>query len=193
MPIHILCHPSLSYTSSFWFCFSLYHWDLHLDSTLSFMTAPSMVGAHFLFRLMTASPKSSLNHRRPLHYALHRNEVKRWKEFDGRNYELLYMTATLVQICATSVVSIENVLQCIAAYIVIAWLGSSSSYPACIESMYVQHSCDRLWLHTSPYGHLSIIVMALEYLGIEYLVSGVTWRCTPCVILSMCRRCAGSI
>ena len=30
-----------------------------------------------------------------LHYALCRNEVKRRKEFDGRNYELFYMTATL--------------------------------------------------------------------------------------------------
>ena len=30
-----------------------------------------------------------------LHYALHMNEVKRWKEFDGRNYELFYMTTTL--------------------------------------------------------------------------------------------------
>ena len=30
-----------------------------------------------------------------VHYALHRNEVKRRKEFDGRNYKLLYMTATL--------------------------------------------------------------------------------------------------
>ena len=33
VPIHILCHPSLSHASSFWFCFSLYHPDLHLDST----------------------------------------------------------------------------------------------------------------------------------------------------------------
>ena len=35
VPIHILHHPSLSYASSFWFCFSLYHWNLHLDITFS--------------------------------------------------------------------------------------------------------------------------------------------------------------
>ena len=33
-----------------------------------------------------------------MHYALHMNEVKRWKEFDGRYYELFYMTTTLIYI-----------------------------------------------------------------------------------------------
>ena len=47
------------------------------------------------------------------------------------------------------------------------------------------------WLHASPYRYLSDLEMAIEYLG-EYLSLGVTWRCTPHLILSTCRWCAGS-
>ena len=50
------------------------------------------------------------------------------------------MTTTLPPISATSVVSIENVLQCITAYVVVARLGSSKfnlKQSCVIESMHV--------------------------------------------------------
>ena len=56
-----------------------------------------------------------------------------------------------LHISAMSVVSKENVLQCIAAYVVIAWLGSSKNcwrYPACLSQCMFQPNCDNM--HRSP-------------------------------------------